>query len=161
MAFFVTANTPLLCPLCRRFNVEYAKNDYKQSWNFFCHNCKVGTEIKQTEIEQLYRKNKFAGVLREKLAAALGRGNKLEPQVVPEGPKLQIADGQSDSPLGRKKKDPPDVGPLSVPPYEEPKRKRPKLWDKKKNPNKRVQQRTKIRQALQRAQRTIVEDEDG
>lgn len=158
MAFFVTASAPLLCPLCRRSNVEYKRNDFNQSWKFFCYQCKAGAEIKQVDIVCSHRGSTLIDLLREKLVASLGRANKIEPMVQSEGPSLQLAPGQEPSPTVRKKKDPPKIGKIEVPPYEE--ADLPKLWDRKKNPNKRVQQRTKIRQALQRAQRTILEDED-
>jgi hypothetical protein len=107
-----------------------------------------------------YKESRFADLLRERLAAALGRANKIEPNIQVDGVKLQLAPGQAPSPLARKKRDPPKLGRIEVPPYEEEEPELPKLWDRKKNPNKRVQQRTLIRQALQRAQRTIVEDDD-
>lgn len=157
MSFLVTANTPILCPLCRRFNLNYDKDIYTGTWKFFCPNCKVNADLGPSEIRQVNQDN-FANKLREKLAAALGRANKLEPVVQSEGPNLRLAPGQEPSPLARKRRNPPKPGRIDIPPYEEPNL--PKLWDRKKNPNKRVQQRTKIRQALQRAQRTIVEEED-
>lgn len=103
------------------------------------------------------RDSNFGDLLRERLAGALGRANRIEPQTVSEGPELKVVGGGSTT-MARKKKDPPKVGPIEIPPYEEPEP--DPVWDRRNKLNPHVRQRTRLRQVLQRAQRVIDGEEN-